>query len=461
MWKKSIIFGLILLLGGAAAVSWALIEQRKEKQLLQEQLEILNARLTELDKLITGEIDIPSFAKIISVEDWHQKLNQHKEKKKTRNLTLNTGVVCMLTGGAVFTWWLLLWMARIVIYGWSYLSNLSYLNRFFISVFRRCEQIKNKQPADSHAKEKEDNKASKQKKKPRRQQSRLEKRSEALEVSGWHNFDKNRAEQQEPAQLQTKPLAEDEPSPDRSAEEAEKIAVLYTDEESIEHEKTLKLETEQSGSDTEQPDTLTEHIRKTVSSATDEESVESGNSLKRQKDDIKKQVAEFEQMADKTVQQRTDENSEPFNDSLKELTRQVAAIREYASQQQERVDKLQEGYDWNITRTFCLKLIRCIDNLENRIFQLSRRNIDAPNLEEIKDELIFALESSGVEQFKPKLRSDYRGQEKTAEAVKERECSDDPMLKGKIAKVIRPGYQYVIDEQNVRIVRTARVKLFG
>ncbi|GAG37137.1 unnamed protein product, partial [marine sediment metagenome] len=29
------------------------------------------------------------------------------------------------------------------------------------------------------------------------------------------------------------------------------------------------------------------------------------------------------------------------------------------------------------------------------------------------------------------------------------------------AKVIKPGYQYVIDEDNVKVVRTAQVKLFG
>ena len=82
-------------------------------------------------------------------------------------------------------------------------------------------------------------------------------------------------------------------------------------------------------------------------------------------------------------------------------------------------------------------------------------------LEEIRDELIFALESSSVEQFKPEIKSNYRGQEKTAEPVKERERCEDGKLKGQIAEVIRPGYQYVIDDENVRVVRAARVKLFG
>jgi len=125
------------------------------------------------------------------------------------------------------------------------------------------------------------------------------------------------------------------------------------------------------------------------------------------------------------------------------------------------MEKLQDGYDWNIIRTFCLRVIRCIDNLENRIARLSKENIEVAELGEVWDELVFALESSGVEQFSPEINSDYRGQEKTTEAVKDKEYCDDPNLTGKIANVIRPGYQYVIDDENVKVVRTARVKLFG
>jgi len=33
-------------------------------------------------------------------------------------------------------------------------------------------------------------------------------------------------------------------------------------------------------------------------------------------------------------------------------------------------------------------------------------------------------------------------------------------MTGKIAEVIKPGYRYVVDNENVKIVRTARVKLF-
>jgi len=162
-----------------------------------------------------------------------------------------------------------------------------------------------------------------------------------------------------------------------------------------------------------------------------------------------------------SVQRTSLEHSKPLNNAIRELMQQVSAIREYAAYQQDRVEKLQDGYDWNIIRTFCLRIIHCIDNLENRIEHMAKKNIETSDLKEVRDELIFALESSGVEQFEPEINSDYRRQQKKAEAVKDREIVDDPNLKGKIAKVLRRGYQFVIDEMNFKVVRTAQVKLFG
>ena len=148
-------------------------------------------------------------------------------------------------------------------------------------------------------------------------------------------------------------------------------------------------------------------------------------------------------------------------EQVKELAQQVSAIREYAASQQNRVEKLQDGYDWGIIRTFCLRVIRCIDNLENRMEKLGEDDESGFQLEEVRDELLFALESSGIEQFRLEIGSDYRGQEKFAEAIKDKELTGDANQVGAVAKVIRPGYRYVTDEDNFKVVRTAQVKLFG
>jgi molecular chaperone GrpE (heat shock protein) len=165
--------------------------------------------------------------------------------------------------------------------------------------------------------------------------------------------------------------------------------------------------------------------------------------------------------ASETILSESSKKINPIDDTLKDLTQQVSAIREYAANQQNRLEKLQDGYDWNIIKNFCLRIIRCIDNIESRIEQLAEQEGDVLYLEEIRDELIFALESSGVEQYEPEIDSEYRGQEKFAEAVKEKAKCDDPEQRGRIEKVIRPGYQCFIDEENVRIVRPAQVRLYA
>ena len=151
----------------------------------------------------------------------------------------------------------------------------------------------------------------------------------------------------------------------------------------------------------------------------------------------------------------------PVSSELNELTMEVSAIREYAASQQDRVRQLQDGYDWSIIKRFCIRIIRCIDNLDERMARVIEEGEDTQSLEDVRDELVFSLESSGVEQFEPEINACYKGLEKTVEAVKTREPTDDPDLIGKIAQVIKPGYEYVVSDEEVRVVRCSQVKLYG
>jgi molecular chaperone GrpE (heat shock protein) len=153
--------------------------------------------------------------------------------------------------------------------------------------------------------------------------------------------------------------------------------------------------------------------------------------------------------------------NEPLTKELTELTEEMSAIRHFAAQQQDQVRKLQDGYDWMIVRRFCMRIIRCIDNIEDRIGQLGgdENRLKEP-LEDIRDELIFALESSGVEQYEPDINISYKGLERYAEAVKARVSTDDSERAGCIAEIVRSGYQYLVNDEDVKIVRCAQVKLY-
>jgi len=186
----------------------------------------------------------------------------------------------------------------------------------------------------------------------------------------------------------------------------------------------------------------------------------SHKSIKQARSDIDRGAKKFSKNV-KLARKISEQQPNLLNETLSRLTEEVAAIRSYAGHQEERVKKFQEGYDWNIIRSFALRVIRCIDNLERRMNAMPEQGPATDHLRDIRDELLFALESTGLERFEPQVNSDYRGQEKTAEAVRDKASADTDELKGKIADVVRCGYRFIVGEGNFKVVRAAQVRLFG
>jgi molecular chaperone GrpE (heat shock protein) len=507
MLKRFVIVSLVLLLVGASELAWVLAEKRKEReqtssyrsehaseadkyikqydewlrtppeqrgqlplllgeyggaktkaQLRREQQERLKA---DLDRLASGEFDANPLANVLYGEDWRDQVRKYKKGKERGEFVFTGSVVCTSVGGTVLAWCVLVWITR------RLLRGVSYLGRFFpgavegkgAAMDEKSVRKQRKNTNPGHA-------ASENATQPPEPSEGLA----DLGVSGAQTDSVegrrlNRAKIPLSAGSRTVTGSASNPGADKfsrsnSDADAEKIAVLLSDNKSVATETMPKAGVVNSAADVRQKGQMRPKVQKNLSKVPDAEIREAEDSIKAQSENIERQMAEFKQMA-QSVRQTTLEHSKPLNSALKELTQQVSAIREYAAYQQERVEKLQDGYDWNIIRTFCLRVIRCIDNLESRIEQLDSQDVKSTHLEEVKDELIFALESSGIEQFEPGINSEYRGQEKYAEAVKVKERCADPKQAGRIAKVIRPGYQYFINEDNVKVVRTAQVKLFG
>jgi len=419
MHKKFVILGLVLLLAGTAMLGWVLVEERKQQQRIanyeskydSETGEFLEQYSEWFQSFPEEPTQLP-----FGLDEYDKgKSETQLRQEQLSEFAFTSSIVCISMGGTIFAWYLLLWLSRRLIRG------LSDLKKYLTDVIRRRTKTKGKKQAKTNTEK--DEEEQEQKQKTNKEQSRLEKYSKILRNLGKRKSKLNEGQ----AALSTKSESRSD-NRDRkrakkhlgtySDDNAEKIAVLLTDGKSV-------------------------------------------DSIARPEDSIKAQSELLEERTAQSVQQAIIEHSKPLDSTLKDLAQQVSAIREYASCQQERVEKLQDGYDWNIIKTFCLRIIRCIDNLENRINRLSSKGAKTEHLEDIRDELVFALESSGIEQFEPEINSDYRGQEKYAEAVKGKQSCDKPKQKGKIAKVIRPGYQYFINEDNIKIVRSAQVKLFG
>jgi molecular chaperone GrpE (heat shock protein) len=443
----TLVVGLLLSLAGVAVLAWAQSEQERQKQLLQEQQESLNTELDKLDRVLAGEIDVHSFAGTVPDENREQELNKYISRMETRELVFVVSILCISAGGVISAFCFLLWISQLISKGTRSLL------KFFSNLFGWREAVKDKYLAN--AERNRDEQALEQSEKLRDKGGLRRKLSTVLANSGGDSFDTSFANQYEPAASEDVVSAKNESHCDTLAKDADMAGVGFAKDKSLVPEGFWTGRSRGCNTSGTQLGQARGTDEKTALLDSRDNNSEVEDLVRTQTENLEKQMAEFKQMA-QSVQQSAVEHSEP----LKNLTEQVSAIREYALQQQGRMEKLQDGYDWNIIRTFCLRIIRCIDNLETRIAGLSEQDVEAVKLKEVRDELIFALESSGIERFEPEIKSNYRGQERRAEAVKEKQQCDDPKLKGKVARVTRSGYQYVIDEENVKVVRTAQVELF-
>jgi molecular chaperone GrpE (heat shock protein) len=421
MAKKAIIIGLLLLGAGVSVFGWVYSEQRKQESFAGQYEEKWEEDMSRVDRMMAGETGVHKGMDIADNEPNYANLRQLQARMEKLEMAMTASIVCMIAGGAVLGISLVYGLGRFSAAAWGRLVALA-------RRITRREAAVQEEEAENEAVVELEVETSKKREEAEPEKKR---RFSAIGHALQHNATKRSARW-------------------RDAEGS------YGDDF---FSNKYKDETE----DTPVGE-LTENIRRTTFSEAreepqEEETHELENSLKIQAEGLEKQIQEIRQMT-QSVQQAAADRTEPLNTTLMDLTQQMAAIREYTTHQQERVKKLQEGYDWNIIKTFCLRVIRCIDNLEIRIARRLEEQEGAGDLEEIKDELIFALESSGVEQFELEINSEYRGQEKFAEAVKEKAISEDAGLRGRIAEVLRPGYQYVIAEDNVKVVRTAQVRLF-
>ena len=385
-------------------------ETKSHEQIRKEQQERLKA---DMDKLAAGEMTVYPFADDFYGENWQAQLVEYKKRKEFREFLFTSSIVCTSFGGLIVGWFLLINIARFIIKVVCGFFNI------VLRIFRPKKRTEFGIEATEEAKEDESDSKNKTEIKindaPPDEQKEFEELPKVLVNSGWQypGFDKGKAKT---LRQRKDNLIKSESAVDDQIEEAPKGKFAR---------------------------------RPIPKQGKTEQRAVSDSDIQHEK------VSRHEQV----VSHKADHS--PIDSTLKDLSKQVSAIREYAANQQDRLRKLQDGYDWNIIKTFCLRIIRCIDNLECRIERILEQDGDATDLEEVRDELVFALESSGVEQFEPEINSEYRGQEKYAEAVKEKKKSEDPEQKGKIEKIIRPGYQCFIDEENVRIVRPAQVRLFA
>ncbi len=428
-------------------------QDKTAEQLVSEQ----QARLrSDREKLAAGQMDPGPLANVLYGSGWENEVEQYKKLKEQMEIAQIISIVCLSIGGVLFALCVFIWVLRSLVRLGHKLSSQ-----------RAEKELPNVQLTDikPHEPEVAPPATEEVPKQGRRRLARAELPVDAFPIDlgapGSTHHEESLSPLVAARARQHRASALVETAPEDSG-----VAVLLADEPSQESEWSPQSQWSVDPSVAASTQAIPREPQPTVRTrvplappAKSEPTVVE-TALKEQAETLQKQIAEFKEVA-QSVQQATRDRSEPLGDTLKELAQQVSAIREYAACQQDRVEKLQDGYDWGIVRTFCLRVIRCVDNIESRIENPPKDCADLIYLEEVRDELLFAMESSGVEQYRLDINSEYRGQEKLAEAIREKQPAAKPEQAGRIAQVLRPGYRYMIDDENYKVVRTAQVKLYG
>jgi molecular chaperone GrpE (heat shock protein) len=416
------------------------LRTKTEAELAREQKARLKA---DLDKLANDESLAPPFADLLYGENWREELGRYRTSKEQHELAFTISMVCASIGGSIFGGCLLLRLAQLLARILSWLTS-------------RHGRADTGDPECSDGQE-QAGQESAEDTPPRSAKAKQLPQTEEV-------FSQSSVVEKSPERSGSFASRASVDNHNDDTEEEPELSARGDGDRAVRVERDGPSDAESDGLKTNLlPLRLVRSTRAHLLGRADRWPAES-------QDRCEGRVCVAEEEPEQSTEEDVDTDNQgtarragpdPLNSTLTELNQQMAAIREYASDQQNRVKRLQEGYDWNIIRNFCLRVIRCIDNLDSRIAKQAEEENDMTHLTEVRDELVFALESSGIEQFEPEIHSEYRGQERLAEAVKERQHGEDPDLAGKIAEVVRPGYQYFIDEENVKVVRPAMVKLFA
>ncbi len=145
--------------------------------------------------------------------------------------------------------------------------------------------------------------------------------------------------------------------------------------------------------------------------------------------------------------------------SVMAVNDQLAAIRDYAANQQQHLQRFQDGYDLKILKDLSLRIMRCVDMVEHNMKQHSVSGQHKEDLEELRDELLFCMEGVGIGSWRPEIGSLYRGNEATVE-IAGMTPALNPEDSGKIAEVRRNAVLYS-GPGGSKLVRSAQVIVFN
>ncbi len=185
-------------------------------------------------------------------------------------------------------------------------------------------------------------------------------------------------------------------------------------------------------------------------------------------DEVKEFQKEVVSSSQKTLQiggaaqKRVETLAEQNAKAMQSIDEQLDGIRKYAAEQHEQVERYQKGFEWTVISDLGKRIFRVMDGIERDMAQAEKASDAKEALQDVRDELLFALESKGIERIRDEELTGKRSSDlRDVVRVRETKETTNPEQDGMIQSVIRPGYRLVLDEQGAgRIVRPVEVAVW-
>lgn len=138
----------------------------------------------------------------------------------------------------------------------------------------------------------------------------------------------------------------------------------------------------------------------------------------------------------------------------------VNSVREYVGKQADETRRWQEGYDWRILKTYLLRVVSTLDDIETKLefYQNNGKSEELiKDFDFLRETLEIHLEEEGLLAFAPKLGEELDAS--IADPQASVTISEDAQVVGTVAEVIHRGYKIDLGAET-KVVRKAQVSVY-
>ncbi len=157
----------------------------------------------------------------------------------------------------------------------------------------------------------------------------------------------------------------------------------------------------------------------------------------------------------------------PIEHGLKELSEHIGAVHTLAEDRGHEIARLQEGYDFTVTRSFARGVIKTIDLLRDFQAQLKAAHADSDlrsdaldRLEAAADQLCFLLEAHHIEPFTPAPGDEIAKDSLRFEPIG-KHPAPSPADVGTVSQLEHPGWTLQLGDSRERVIRPAQVAVYA